>query len=87
MLKIETLPKMLLHLKHMSENVSSLRIMRIISLNAVYIGQLWWVQQNSSHFYLFVNLGLPQNPKVVKKNNIINKTICERLQIEHGRIT
>ena len=34
MLKIETLPKMLLHLKHMSENFSSLRKK---SLNAVYI--------------------------------------------------
>ena len=47
MLKIETLPNMLLHLKHMSENFSSLRKE---SLNAVYIGQHCWVQQNTWGF-------------------------------------
>ena len=53
---------MLLHLKHMSENFFS---HRVISLYAVFIGQHRWVQQNTSHFHLVFNLGLPQNPKVV----------------------
>ena len=43
MLKIENLPKIILHLKHISENCARLRIKL---LDAVCIGQHCWVQQN-----------------------------------------
>ena len=61
MLKIENLPKMVLHLKHMSENFTSLWNK---SLQAVYIGQHCWVQHNSSHFHEFISTsGFPKTQK------------------------
>ena len=62
MLKIETLPKMLLHLIHKSENFSSQKKNSERSINWTTLRGTTKLIPFSRGFF---NLELPQNPKVV----------------------
>ena len=72
MLKIETLPKMLLHL-NICQKISPVSEKK--SMNAVYIGRHCWYNKTHPIFTGFFNLGLTENPKVVIFINISTDSI------------